>query len=57
MHNFFVGFGMIAASFCAISAVWDAIRNKNEKWWFRLIEFVFAFLFLGITILLSAALR
>lgn len=55
--NLFVGFCMIFALIIAGFTVRDAIKSKHEAWWFRLIEFLFALLFIFCSVLFSGQLR
>jgi len=55
--NLFIGSCMICALVIAGFTVRDAVKSKDEAWWFRAIEFLFALLFVFCAVLLSGQLR
>jgi hypothetical protein len=44
MNYLFIGIALLLISGSGAYSMFSAIRTKDETWWFRLIEFIFAFL-------------
>jgi hypothetical protein len=54
MNSLFLGVALLLTSGSGAYAMYDAIKEKSEVWWFRLIELIFSFLFFTMSIFIAS---